>query len=56
MKINTTSRHPQRQFETELSPGGVGPKNISRPRLIAKWVVGDDGELTCQWDKVWWMP
>jgi hypothetical protein len=37
---------------TEIESGGIGVQRNSRPQLLARWIVGNDGQLTCRWDIV----
>jgi hypothetical protein len=37
---------------SEIEPGGIGVQRSSRPQLSARWIIGNDGQLTCRWDIV----
>ncbi|MDB9526877.1 hypothetical protein PN498_12835 [Oscillatoria sp. CS-180] len=50
MKSQVSQTSLQRHFEAQITPGGFGRRPLRpRPQLTAKWVVGKDGELICQW-------
>jgi hypothetical protein len=49
MKTSFTRPIP-RVPSAETEAGGLGMQRPIRPQLSARWVVGDDGKLTCRWD------
>lgn len=51
MIMKYANNHPvPRVTTTEIEAGGVGIQRKSRPQLSARWIIGDDGKLACQWD------
>ena len=52
MMKNTFHRPYPRNAIPESEAGGMGIRRRTRPQLSARWVVDNDGKLTCRWDLV----
>ena len=55
MQRHHTHIKPRRSVETAFTPGGFGgaPKSAkaSHPRLVARWIVSEEGQMSCQWER-----
>ena len=51
MKTTTAANRPYpRAMNTEA--GGFSPQPVVKPQLTSRWVVGQDGKLTCHWGRL----
>lgn len=51
MRTHNTPGQHNRPYPKAVEPAGSAPPRIARkPRLYAKWTVGEDGRLTCRWE------
>ena len=55
MQRNRTHITPYRSVETAFTAGGFGGAsksvNTSHQGLVARWVVTEDGQMSCQWER-----
>jgi hypothetical protein len=49
LRAHAASEHPNAVFGQPGRPLWAAPAPQPRPRLVARWLVAEDGRLTCRW-------